>query len=274
MRKEFNTQARVCQRKLYLTHMRLPSSLNHQRLLNWEACINTRELGGYPIAGGGRVRWKTLLRSDNLAFLTPAGQKQLLDYGIRTIIDLRFDWELKEMPNPFAFSSDGQFTYMNIPLDEDANPVWPHVEGAAGAMGDMYIETLERNRRHVATVLSAIVCAQPGGVLFHCYAGKDRTGLISALALSALGVPREIVIADYSFDSEPLTLWRKKILADPSLAPEKRSYTEAMVSSHPETMQRTLAYLDEKYGNVEDYLLTTTLTPEDLHLLRHRLVEL
>jgi protein-tyrosine phosphatase len=247
--------------------------INHQRLLGWEACINTRELGGYPIPGSGQVRWKAILRSDNLAYLTPAGQKQLLDYGIRTIIDLRYDWELKETPNPFAVSPNGHITYINIPLDEDTDPVWPHPGGPAGAMSDMYIEILERNRRHVALVLSAIVRAQPGGVLFHCYAGKDRTGLIAALVLSALGVPRETVVADYSFNSEPLAFWRTKILSDPALAPEKRGYIEVAISSYPETMQRTLEYLDKKYGNVENYLLSTALTLEDLRLLRQRLIE-
>ncbi len=99
------------------------TSLDDQRLLLWESCINTRELGGYPVAGGGQTHWKSLIRSDNLALLTPKGQQALLDYGIRTIIDLRFDWELKDTPNPFAAYADHQVTLLHLPLDEDANLV-------------------------------------------------------------------------------------------------------------------------------------------------------
>src|SRR5438309_1708403 len=93
------------------------------RHLAWPHCLNVRELGGYPIAGGGQVRWRALLRGDNLCRLTPEGCSALVDYGVRTIIDLRSPWELELAPHPFRQSEQSSRwpTYLNLPLLDEAD---------------------------------------------------------------------------------------------------------------------------------------------------------
>ena len=245
------------------------------RLLNWEACYNTRELGGYPLVNGGETRWKALVRSDNLSQLTSTGQQALIDYGIRTVIDLRFPEELVQDPNPFshpAASLRGLHPQViNLPMANDQNLEWPAPQTPAEAMCDLYCRVLEKSRRHVAAVLTAIARALPGGVLFHCHAGKDRTGLIAALILAAVGASPETIIEDYAFTYPLLDRRRKQDLEDPSLTPEQRSYWSVLFEPLPETMRLTLDYLDRRYGGAAGYLRTTPLLAGDLRQLQDRI---
>ncbi len=247
------------------------------RLLNWEACYNTRELGGYPLLDGGQTRWKALVRSDNLSQLTPTGQQALIDYGIRTIIDLRFPDELEQDPNPFIQPKVGlqgeRPQVINFPLDEDQYLEWPAPQTPAEAMCDLYCRILETSRGHVAAVLTAIARARPGGVLFHCHAGKDRTGIIAALVLAAVGATPQSIIEDYAFTYPLLDRQRKQDLEDPSLTPEQRSYRSVLSEPLPETMRLTLDYLEQRYGGAAGYLRTTPLLETDQRRLEDRLVE-
>jgi protein-tyrosine phosphatase len=252
-------------------------STSQARTLAWEACLNTRELGGYPVQNGGQTGWGRLVRSDTTFLLTLAGQRALTDYGVRTVIDLRFPSELIMNPSPFSLaftrSQDGRPDYVHIPLDRDQDLTWPSQASPAEIMSDMYCRMLELNRKHVASVLNAIAHARPGGVLFHCHAGKDRTGLIAAVLLAALGVPKEIIAQDYALTNPSLEHKRETTLSDPSLSPDRRRYLSVLTSAHPDTILLTLAYLDQHYGSAAGYLQTTPLPPDDLYLLKKRLVE-
>ncbi len=112
-------------------------------------------------------------------------------------------------------------------MDQDL--VWPNGNFTrAEAMCDLYTRLLEYNRRHVAAVLAAMAQARPGGILFHCYAGKDRTGIIAALLLSLAGVPDELIAEDYAVSLPSIEARRLTLLADPSLTPEKREYLDVV----------------------------------------------
>lgn len=255
-----------------MTAQPLPTSF-----LDWPDTLNTRDLGGYPLLNGGQTRWGALVRSENPTLLTPAGQQALIDYGIRTIIDLRFPHELARDPSPFVQPSlfwDGESPeYSHKPLDQDQDITWPNPAQPAKIMSDFYIRLLEANRRHVAAVLAAITNARPGGVLFHCHAGKDRTGLIAAMALSAVGVTRPAVVADYALTCPTLEARTERFFATTNLDPDRHSYLRVLFTNLPETMALTLEYLDRTYGSVTGYLLTTPLLKEDLAKLRDRLVD-
>lgn len=251
------------------------------RFLNWEVCINARELGGYSVANGF-IRSRALVRSDSSALLTKAGQQSVIDYGIRTIIDLRYPYELSIDPSPFAKNDQENQTgpaadlrpdYINIPQDQDQDLLWPGPERPEQMMSSLYRRMLELNRKHVAGVFTAIAHARPGGVFFHCHAGKDRTGLIAALILGGLGAPRRTILQDYALTSAPMEQKRKELLSEPSLTPDHRAYLAVLTSSLPETMLLTLSYLDRTYGGVEQYLQTTPLNLADLAAVRDRLVE-
>ena len=191
------------------------------------------------------------------------------------MIDLRFLDELERKPSPFApngASPQAAVDYINIPLDVDQDLDWPTTLGPAEALSEMYVRLLETNRRHVAASLTTIARARPGGVLFHCHAGKDRTGLIAAMTLGAVGVPADVIAGDYALAHPLYEQRRQRVLAEQATQ-EQRRYLEVLSAALPETMLLTLDYLDRRYGGVEGFLRTTPLLPADLDLLRKRLVE-
>jgi protein-tyrosine phosphatase len=246
------------------------------RILSWPAALNSREMGGYPLRDGRYLRWKALVRSEHLGLLTPAGQQALVDYGIRTVIDLRFQSELEKNPNPFsnpAFSSNETPLFLHIPLDQDQDLYWHKGDDPSEAMSDLYCRLLETNRGHVARVLAAAAYARPGGVLFHCHAGKDRTGLIAAMILGILGAPEPVIVADYAFTTPPREERTRQTLADSAIPKSKLDFFRTQSSSYPETMQRTLAYLERRYGGIAGYVQTTGLKPDDLAALRERFID-
>jgi protein-tyrosine phosphatase len=239
------------------------------RRLDWEGCVNARDLGGYRTAGGGETRWGAVVRSGSLAALTGAGRAALAGYGVRAIVDLRLPSELANHPNPFAEPGDHGIAYTNVSfIDPAAAP-----PDAVSTLAEDYLQMLERYRQGVAEALAAIARAPAdGAVLVHCAAGKDRTGLISALLLGLAGVPADTIAADYAMTAELLRPRERQWLD--GLDPEERAEREAMLARYAPTAEVMLQVLDglgERYGGVEPYLRSTGLSQDDLDRLRERL---
>jgi protein-tyrosine phosphatase len=240
------------------------------RLLEWEGCLNARDLGGYATGDGRETRWGVVVRSDSPAALTEAGRAALASYGVRAIVDLRLPAELADDPNPFAEPGDHGITYTNISfIDPGAVP-----PDAVSTLAEDYLQMLDRYRQGVAEAMAAIASAsEDGAVLIHCAAGKDRTGLISALLLGLVDVPADTIAADYALTAELLRPREQQWLA--GFPPEERAEREAMVARYAptaEVMLAVLAGLTERHGGVEPYLRSTGLDADDLERLRERLV--
>jgi protein-tyrosine phosphatase len=239
------------------------------RLLEWEGCLNARDLGGYETEDGRETRWGTVVRSDSPAALTEAGRAALAGYGVRAIVDLRLPAELADDPNPFAEPGDHGITYTNVSfIDPAAAP-----PDAVSTLAEDYLQMLDRYRQGVAEAMAAIARAPEGAVLIHCAAGKDRTGLISALLLGLVDVPADTIAADYAMTAELLRPRERRWLE--SLLPEERAEREAMLARYAPTAEVMLAVLEgleERYGGVEPYLRSTGLSQDDLDRLRDRLV--
>ncbi|MGH2498523.1 MAG: tyrosine-protein phosphatase, partial [Candidatus Limnocylindria bacterium] len=142
------------------------------RHLDWEGCLNLRDLGGHPTEDGGETAWGAFVRGDTVCALTDAGRSSLRDYGIRTILDLRSASELEREPNPFANVPE-EVAYLHRPLND------PSVAERIGAMpkgADRYVAMAEAGGARIAGILRAMAAAPAGGILFHCFAGRDRTG--------------------------------------------------------------------------------------------------
>ena len=240
------------------------------RLLEWEGCLNARDLGGYATEDGRETRWGTVVRSDCPAALTEAGRAALAGYGVRAIVDLRLPAELADDPNPFAEPGDHGIAYTNVSfIDPAAAP-----PDAVSTLAEDYLQMLDRYRQGVAEALAAIARApDDGAVLVHCAAGKDRTGLISALLLGLVDVPAETIAADYAMTAELLRPRERQWLE--GLDPEERAQREAMLARYAPTAEVMLAVLEglgERHGGVEPYLRSTGLGQDDLDRLRERLV--
>jgi protein-tyrosine phosphatase len=177
--------------------------LNAARDLDWDGCINARDLGGLPTVDGRVTRRGALIRSEAVDRLSAEGRRALRDHGVRTIIDLREDDELSD-PRDAAAWRDGIET-IHIPLDRIADDPefwddWMH--GPQFGTPLYYAPFVERFPERIEEVLEAIEQAPPGGVLFHCVGGRDRTGLVAIAALAAARVEPEAIADDYARGAE------------------------------------------------------------------------
>jgi protein-tyrosine phosphatase len=248
------------------TLVRMPDD----RRLAWDGLANARDLGGSPTSDGRAVRWGTLIRSDSLASLTPAGRDALVAYGVRTVVDLRMPMEVEGDPNPFAVAGDHGIAYHNVSIiDPAAGPPPADVV----TLAEDYRRMLARFGPQVAAVVTTVATAGEGGVLVHCYAGKDRTGLVVALLLGAIGVAPEVIADDYARTADALRAQEQRWLDDGPGPRAEREATLERVRARPEVMLEVLAHLDERYGGAAGYLATVGVAPGHVDRLRDRFLE-
>lgn len=220
-----------------------------------------------------------LVRSDNLASLTAAGRRAMIDYGITTVIDLRAASEVKGAPGPpfsdfqttgAAASStelsqgDGP-VYINLPLVDDEVAF---VLNEAPTMPDRYRVMIDRRQPALGRIFDAIARAD-GPLLFHCFAGKDRTGLVAAMLLSLAGVEPEAIGHDYAETDVQLATRYAEWLA--KAAPERLQGMRDELRCPPEWMLSTLDYLEQTWGGVDSYLEAAGVAPEKIERLSAKL---
>jgi protein-tyrosine phosphatase len=244
-----------------------------ERLLAWEGCHNVRDLGGLATASGGRTRHGAVVRADNVRLLTQAGWRAALDYGVRRLVDLRFQNEVPSEADPpagvdvVAVSLMGRY---DAGAERRFEGRLRDATDAAEIFAAGYVRTLERGAPRVATAVGAVADAADGDcVVVHCFAGKDRTGIVSALMLSLAGVSDADVAADYAASAAGIeTLWAPWLAssADEAELAVRRRFGLAA----PETMSAVLAWL-EAAGGVEAYLRESGVSAEQVERLRARL---
>ena len=244
------------------------------RRLIWDACHNVRDVGGYVTSGGGITRWRALLRADDLCRLTPAGQAELAAYGVRTVIDLRSPSELAAAPHPYADPTGDRDSPAYHPLalfDEDDAAAWSLLE-ATQNNGEFYCGVLDLFQHRVGAVVRAVAEAPQGGVLVHCFAGKDRTGIVTALLLALADVPRETIAADYALSDSYLQPLYEELMAGVE-DPAERERRAQEYTSLPEAILAILDHLDARYGGVEAYVREAGVSDDQVDRIRRRLVE-
>jgi protein-tyrosine phosphatase len=228
--------------------------------------LNLRELGGLPRQSGGTTRRKAYLRSDTLDRLTPEGMKALVDYGLRTIIDLR--WPEEVQAEPYDHLLDGhQVNRIHISLLDENLAAWRTREIRPYPKDMLNCVALEHTQPQILEVLQAIAQAPPGTLLFHCHSGKDRTGLISTLLLVLAEVELDALIRDYTLSED---LLRNKYLADRTdLSPEE---FHQRLACPPQQVRNTLTHLRTTYGGLQGYLASLGLSEQEGRLIKSRLV--
>jgi protein-tyrosine phosphatase len=173
-----------------------------RRRLDLPRLLNARDLGGCPTLDGARTRWRSLVRADDLAQLDAAGLHALAAYGIETVIDLRWPTEAERHPSPIPAALP-HIRYRQLSLLTPTENEWR--ERSADATKELWnCVVLERVRLELREVLAAIAAAAPGPLLFHCLAGKDRTGLVAALLLALADVVPEAIAHDYALSGANL----------------------------------------------------------------------
>lgn len=235
------------------------------RTLQWSGCRNVRDLGGLPLAGGGVIRSGALIRSDSLDRLDPDGLLAFAEHEVSLILDLRGVGEAETRPHPFVEDPRYRLVPMIDPRRERSRD-----RAAERTLGMIYTSSLDRNAKCIVDGVAAIADAPPGGVVVHCAVGKDRTGMVVGLVLSALGVPDEEIAHDYALSAECLREEFDEIIA--TLEGEERVRVAERMSSRHETMLEMLAYAREHYNGADGYLLAHGLGSDRLGRLKERLV--
>jgi protein tyrosine/serine phosphatase len=246
--------------------------LLRSRDLAWDGCLNVRDLGGHRTQDGGETRYGAVVRADSIRQLTDAGWAAAVDYGVRTVVDLRMDQELEADP-PAELPVD--VIHMSF-FDEDAE-TFAEVEAVAAAAPDyatatrdVYLVFLERFRKNVAAAIAAVARAPQGVVVVHCVGGKDRTGLVTAFLLHLAGVDDEQIAADYAISEERLQPRHEAWLAEAGTEVE-RERIRRIAATPAESMLGVLEELERRYGSIDAFLRTGGATDEDLRLARERL---
>ena len=234
------------------------------RDLDWEGCFNVRDLGGLPTTDGRETRRGAVVRAATLDGLNAAGWSALRAHGIRTIVDLRNDPERDAWKEPPAAG----LTTVHVPLDDAADTeFWQHCwDNELDGSPLYYRPFLERKPERCAAAVTAIARAEPGGVAFHCGAGRDRTGIVTLLLLALVGVVPEEIAADYELSNLRLPpFWAARGEAD------QTAEIEAILSREGTTARALLldilATLD-----AEDYLRRAGVRDDDLSAIRDRLL--
>jgi protein-tyrosine phosphatase len=244
-----------------------------ERHLHWPECPNVRDLGGLPALNGHgdgaplTVRPGRFVRSDVPALLTEVGWRALVTHGVRTIIDLRSPREIVREPYaiPNLAAAVQRQEIAMLPLDAEMMRLLEN----APTRGDEYVLFVENYQAPIAEILRAIATAPASGVLYHCQAGKDRTGIITALLLGLAGVPEDLIIADYAVSQSLLRpRWEREVAE--ALAAGNEPPFEPL--TEPETMRTLLDHIAARYGGAAGYLEAIGVTAAEREALVARLL--
>jgi protein-tyrosine phosphatase len=236
-----------------------------RRWVALDGAFNFRDLGGYATRQGARVRWGSLYRSDALHHLSAGDVEVLVGLGVDRVIDLRAPDEIATVGR--GVLSDGPFDYLNA-------PVIPSISGEAlGAppaddLGERYLWYLDVGRQAFVDAITALAEPGRGAVVFHCAAGKDRTGVLAALVLSMLDVGCDDIVDDYALTNQALPSILGRLAADPLHGASVAQMPADRRTVRPEVMRRFLQLLDDKHGGARSWAESAGLAPACIGTLR------
>jgi protein-tyrosine phosphatase len=252
-----------------------------ERRIALEGAVNFRDLGGYAAGGGGgggdgtggesrlRTRWRRLFRADGLGELTEGDLGVLRSLGIRTVIDLRSGSELERG----RFDVDAHpVAFHHFPFIEEL-PDAQEFDRRPGLLGSQYQEIVSDAGSQIVAALEVLAAPDALPAVFHCTAGKDRTGVLSAIVLSLLDVDEETVVADYALSGEAMLRLRAKLIVKYPEGRETLENIDEVFSANPAQMEALLDHLREHYGSVEQYVAGLGAGPDLVQALRDSLLE-
>lgn len=244
--------------------------VRHPTRLLLQTMYNVRDLGGFATRDVQVTAFGRFLRADAPVRLNKADLEQLLDFPVRTVIDLRSQSEIGDKPNILRESPG--VAYFNIPLlGFDLNEGIASVRQFSGnwtsvKLSDLYIHLLEQAQEPLGQVFSQLAAARSGASLFHCSHGKDRTGLVAALLLMLAGVSDTDIIDNYQVSATYLKPWFDTFI-DQIPADILHFF-----NTHPQNMALTLQYFHGHFASPEIYLAKCGVGPAEINELRRRMV--
>ncbi|MFI9508286.1 tyrosine-protein phosphatase [Nocardia sp. NPDC052566] len=246
-----------------------------RRWVEFAEIDNARDLGGLPVISGGTTRFGVVYRSSTPQQLSEADLGLLVGrLGLRTVVDLR---------NPDEAEREGHgrlvgtaVRLVNLPVRKadqaEANPAELVPGGHEDDLIGLYRDLLTGSTASMVSAVRLIADVDHHSVVFHCAAGKDRTGIMAAMLLDAVGVPAEAIAADYGLTAERMERIRTRLDALPSyhgLPP----LSTGILAVHPEVIVDFLTDLHSTHGGADQWLLANGLTTDELTRLREVLID-
>jgi protein-tyrosine phosphatase len=228
-----------------------------QRRMDLEGASNFRDLGGYEGADGRTVKWRHLYRSNSLAALTDADLEHVGGLNIKLICDLRRDEECAEAPSRLPATNAPVILQLPIGPERKDSKLYEYLWGGEATeaqmrqvMQDIYAEFAIRFAPQYAEFMRRVSRADQLPLLFHCAAGKDRTGFAAALVLETLGVSRETILEDYALTNNYVK--RNLLEKYPDLKSPELFHT--MMAANPDYLLASYAAVNEAFGSFDGYL--------------------
>lgn len=228
------------------------------RLLPLQGGRNFRDLGGYQTGDGRSVRWGRLYRSGSMAALTVADCELLSGFGIRLVCDLRTTSERETAPSswqsagaPRYWGRDYTMSFGDLRALAANGP--PSAAQLREIMHTVYRELPFEQAPAYREMFNQLAAGELPMVI-NCTAGKDRTGVATALVLTALGVPRDVIVEDYALTNECLAGQRFSENARGMLSQMPEDAVRAIMGSDPDYLASAFAAMEQRHGSIEQYL--------------------
>ena len=240
-----------------------------ERRIGLSGPVNFRDLGGYDTVDGRQVRWRRLFRSDSLDPVTASDARVLTgELGLLAVVDLRTNREVEREGR--GGLADVALHYHHVPLIEDITDGDRRLDRS---LHELYVHMLADRADRISDALAAIaseVADHP--TVFHCTAGKDRTGIVAALVLALLGVSDEDIVADYVLTQDVMPAMIERFPRRALRGSTGDRYPSPILRAEADTMRETLAVLTEDYGSAAGWAEAATVNPAIVRNLRAALL--
>lgn len=245
---------------------------HEHRFVPLDGAFNFRDLGGLPTNDGGTTRTGMMFRSDALHHLVPGDVDRLTELGMRTIIDLRSAVELERSGRGPLEDTDMQFLHAPLSHGEAAAGRALPPALADGDLGRHYVTSLAERTETLATVIGHLAERDNLPAVFHCTAGKDRTGMVAALVLSIVGVPDDVIVHDYTLTDDRMQLVMERIRATGGFPDSDQPLPAGVGRAEARSMETFLAAVRAAHGDADGWARDAGMQDDTLASLRAVLV--
>jgi protein-tyrosine phosphatase len=232
----------------------------YSRHIGFERIFNFRDLGGYQSQDGRTIVWRRVFRSAEIRRMTRQDLLRLKEeLGISSVVDLRSKLELEK--HGVGMVNEWGFQYHNIPFvtNDENTEKGPERFLQFSNMGEVYLDFVRHPEygRHIVEALEIIARPEKHPLVFHCAAGKDRTGILTAILFGVLDIPDWTIVEDYALTEPYMKELKARLDRDPNFTTESQNLPDYMWEAAEESMSLFLSTLKREYGSARGYLLAS-----------------